>query len=69
MGAIKDLFSPPKAVQPAAPVAAPPPPRNITIGGTPIDRARQRRRSSLAGAAGQSRTLLNDNIAKEPLGV
>ncbi len=66
MGAI---FSGPKAPPtPVAPAPLPPPPRNVTIGGTAIDRRAQRRRSSLANAAGQNRSLLNDDI-DQPLGV
>ncbi len=59
--------------QRAAPVAPPPPPapipppKNITVGTTPINRAKQRRQSSLANAQGQNRSLLNDDI--KPLGV
>ncbi len=53
---------------PAAPAPVPPPPRNITVGGTAIDRRAQRRRSSLANAPGQNRSLLNDDI-DQPLGV
>ena len=54
--------------QAAPPPVAPPvlPPKNITIGSTPIDRAAQRRRGSLANTFGQNRTLLND--ATQPLG-
>lgn len=67
-------FLAPKAPPaPASPPPAPLPPRNITIGGTPIDRAKQRRRSSLATAAGQNRTLLGDALggstSNQPLGV
>ena len=65
MGAI---FSGPKTPPtPVAPAPLPPPPRNVTVGGTAIDRRAQRRRSSLANAAGQNRSLLNDD--QEPLGV
>ncbi len=65
MGAI---FSGPKAPPtPVAPAPLPPPPRNVTVGGTAIDRRAQRRRSSLANASGQNRSLLNDDI-DQPLG-
>ena len=65
MGAI---FSGPKAPPtPVAPAPLPPPPRNVTVGGTAIDRRAQRRRSSLANSPGQNRSLLNDDI-DQPLG-
>lgn len=65
------FLSPPRA--PASlspPPPAPLPPKNVTIGGTAIDRAAQRRRSSLANAPGQNRSLLTGDFSgKEPLGV
>ena len=68
MGAI---FSGPKAPPtPVAPAPLPPPPRNVTVGGTAINRQAQRRRSSLANAAGQNRTLLNSqDDTSTPLGL
>ena len=54
---------------PVAPAPLPPPPRPVTIGATPIDRTKQRRRSSLAGGAAQNRTLISDDPVNAPLGV
>ena len=54
--------------QSAAPEPTPPPPRNIKVGSTPINRDKQRRRSSLANAPGQNRTLLTDDAVNTPLG-
>lgn len=69
------IFNTPKKSDVAAPVqavAAPAPvaPAPVQVGTTPINRAQQRRRSSLAGAAGQNRSLLTGALSgSEPLGV
>ena len=47
---------------PVVPPPAPPPPRDIVAPGAGINRAKQRRRSFLAGAAGQNRTTLATQI-------
>ncbi len=62
------ILGAPKIQTPIAPAPLPPPPRAVTIGTTGIDRSAQRRRSSLAGGAGQNRTLISDDSTTEPLG-
>ena len=62
-------FSSPSA--PPIPPPAPPPPRDIVAPGAGINRAKQRQRSFLAGAAGQNRTTLATAIntgTDQPLG-
>lgn len=53
------------APAPIAPAPLPPPPRAVQVGSTPIDRRKQRSRSSLARAAGQNRTIISDALSLE----
>ena len=53
---------------PAPPPPPPLPPLPMQIQGTRIDRAAQRRRSSLANSPGQNRTIIADSLASTATG-